>query len=63
MPSVGPPQARSPRVHGFETQPEVPLPCWWGSSPPHENHLSCYLVLFALLTPFMVFCNWKKTGD
>lgn len=45
------------------TQPEVPVPSWLGLSPLPENHLRCYLLLFALLTLFMVFCNRKKTGD
>lgn len=35
-----------------------------GALPPTpENHLRCYLMLFALLKLLMVFCNQKKTGD
>lgn len=47
------------------TLTSLKFPChagglWETLPPPPENHLRCYLLLFALLTLFMVFCNQKK---
>lgn len=62
-PATSLPQAGSPRVCDFDPARSSRAILLGALPPPPENHLRCYLVLFALLTLFMAFCNQKKTGD
>lgn len=64
-PSQGDPKPVSSTQPAWPHATPLPLPAvlLGALPPPPENHLRCYLVLFALLKLLMVFCNRKKTGD